>query len=299
VVKAIERDLPALAGRVEDVAPEEAEIEDVLRVHSEAHLAVVRSAVENAARTGRVHSIDADTRVSERSWEAALGAAGAAIHAVRSVAEGRHRNAFVATRPPGHHATSDRAMGFCLVNNVACAARWLQAHGAAGRILIVDWDVHHGNGTQDVFWEDPSVYFLSLHQSRHYPGTGRASERGAGAGEGFTHNVEIPAGTTPEAYLDAFDAALNVALDAMTPDFVLVSSGFDCLAGDPLGGLLLEPRHLHAMTRTVLRRIEPSASGRIVVCLEGGYDPARTGQGALAVIRALTGLEPPESHGGP
>jgi acetoin utilization deacetylase AcuC-like enzyme len=298
VVRAVERDLPALAGRVEELAPGEAETEDILRVHSEAHLAAVRSAVENAARTGRVTSIDADTRVSERSWEAAFGAVGAVIEALRSVAEASHRNGFVATRPPGHHATSDRAMGFCLFNNVACGARWLQAHGWADRVLIVDWDVHHGNGTQDVFWEDSSVFFLSIHQAPHYPGTGRESDRGAGPGEGFTHNVELPAGTSAEAYLDAFEAALDVALGAMEPDFVLVSSGFDCLAGDPLGGLLLEPHHIHAMTRTLLRRTEPSTAGRIVACLEGGYDPARTGQGALALIRALAGLEPPETTGG-
>jgi len=294
LARALERDLPALVDRVEEVAPGEAEAEDVLRVHSEAQMAGLRAATENAARTGRVVSIDADTRVSERSWDAAIGSVGAAIEGVRSVAEGRHRNAFVATRPPGHHATPDRAMGFCLFNNVACAARWLQAHGHADRILVVDWDVHHGNGTQDAFWEDPSIYFLSLHQSPHYPGTGRESERGAGPGEGFTHNVELPAGTTAQVYLGAFDAALEAALDVMVPDFVLVSAGFDCLAGDPLGGLLLEPHDLHAMTRILQRRTESSTAGRIVACLEGGYDPTRTGQGALSVIRALAGLESPE-----
>jgi acetoin utilization deacetylase AcuC-like enzyme len=183
-------------------------------------------------------------------------------------------------------------MGFCLVNNVACAARWLQAWGHAERILIVDWDVHHGNGTQAVFWEDPSVFYLSLHQAPHYPGTGRAGETGAGPGAGFTLNVELRPGTGRETYLERYEDALDRAFAALTPDFVLVSSGFDCLAGDPLGGLTLEPVDLHGMTRMLMERSEEACGGRIVVCLEGGYDPPRTGEGAVAVIRALASVPP-------
>lgn len=289
LARAVDRDMLALHGKVESLEPEAAALEDALRVHSEAQMATLRSAVEQAERTGEVVSLDADTRVSSASWDATMGALGAAIGGVQAVAEGFYRNAFVATRPPGHHATPERAMGFCFVNHVACAARWLQAHGHARRILIVDWDVHHGNGTQDVFWTDPTVFYLSLHQSPHYPGTGRASERGAGEGEGFTRNVEVRAGTPAPEYLERFGGALDEVLEVFTPDFVLVSSGFDCLAGDPLGELLLEPKDLHVMARMLMKRMEGREG--VVVCLEGGYDPARTSRGAVAVIRALAGVE--------
>jgi acetoin utilization deacetylase AcuC-like enzyme len=229
--------------------------------------------------------------VSAASWEAALGALGAAMEGARLVSDGTHRNAFVATRPPGHHATPDQAMGFCLVNHVACVARWLQETGRAERVLILDWDVHHGNGTQDVFWEDDTVFYLSLHQSPHYPGTGAERETGAGRGEGFTRNHEIAAGTSRAAYLDRYEGALADVFGRFSPDFVLVSAGFDCMAGDPLGGLLLEPEDLHAMTGALMRRADDACGGRIVALLEGGYDPPRTGQGAVAVIRALAGVD--------
>jgi acetoin utilization deacetylase AcuC-like enzyme len=234
--------------------------------------------------------LDADTVVSAASWDAVMGSSGAALTAVDAVARGAHRNAFVATRPPGHHATPDRAMGFCLFNHVAVAARWLQHHGLAERVLVVDWVVHHGNGTQDAFYEDPSVFSLSLHQSPHYPGTGRAAERGRGAGEGCTLNVEVAAGTSRERYLALYEEALDETFARFDPDFVLVSSGFDCLAGDPLGGLLLEPEDLHVMTRSLIGRADERCQGRVVALLEGGYDPARTGRGAVAVIRALAGV---------
>jgi acetoin utilization deacetylase AcuC-like enzyme len=181
-------------------------------------------------------------------------------------------------------------MGFCLFNGVATAARWLQAHGHARRVLIVDWDVHHGNGTQDIFWEDPSVFFLSLHMSPHWPGTGAATERGGGAGEGTILNVPLAPETSREAYRDAFEAALDRAFE-FEPDFVLVSSGFDALAGDPLGGLLLEPEDFHAMTRSVMARAGEACDGKVVALLEGGYDPRRTGLAAVAVIRALADIE--------
>lgn len=189
------KDLLTLHGRVEQMDAGDAETEDLLRVHSEAHVARVRE-VCLAAKAGQtLLSLDEDTKVSPASWEAAVGSAGAAISAASAIVEGRIASAFVAARPPGHHATPDRAMGFCLFNSVAVVARWLQVHGHAERVLIVDWDVHHGNGTQDAFYDDPSVFFLSLHQSPHYPGTGAAEERGAGEGEGYTLNVPLAAGT--------------------------------------------------------------------------------------------------------
>lgn len=286
----------ALTGRVDQVEPsagdEDALLESVYRVHTRAHVEGIREAVERAGRTGSVVELDADTKVSSASWAAALGSLNAALTAAGAVAEGRHRNAFVATRPPGHHATPDRVMGFCLFNHVAATARWLQHAGHAERVLIVDWDVHHGNGTQDIFWEDPSVFFLSLHQSPHWPGTGAATEVGAGAGQGFTLNVPLAPATSRRVWMQAYEAALDDVLGRFRPDYILVSSGFDALAGDPLGGQLLEPEDFHAATRSLLVRADAVCDGRVVALLEGGYDPKRTGLGAVAVIRALADVDP-------
>ena len=287
------RDLIALHGHVEQQTAADAELADLLRVHSEAHVARVREACRVARERDAIVSLDPDTKVSSASWAAAVGSAGTAIAAARAVAEGALETALVATRPPGHHATPDRPMGFCLFNNVAIAARWLQEHKRAERVLIVDWDVHHGNGTQDAFYDDPSVFYLSLHQWPHYPGTGSADERGLGAGAGFTLNVPLPAGTPRPEYMERFRASLDVALGIMTPDFVLVSAGFDVLAGDPLGGHRLEPEDLHAITRTIVEVGARACGGRVVALLEGGYDPARLGHGAVAVLRALADLEVP------
>jgi len=291
LASAVGKDLLTLHGRVEQRPAADATIDDLLRVHSEEQIARVREACAAAEESGRTASIDADTKVSAASWEAALGSAGTAIAAAEAVAKGELTNAFVATRPPGHHATPDTPMGFCLFNNVAVTARWLQSAGHAERVLIVDWDVHHGNGTQDAFYSDPSVFFLSVHQWPHYPGSGAAEETGAGPGVGYTLNVPLAAGTPAIEHRARFEEAVRAALGRFDPDFVLISAGFDCLAGDPLGGLMLEPDDLHAMTRFVVEEAASMCDGRVVALLEGGYDPARLGQGALSVIRALAGLE--------
>jgi acetoin utilization deacetylase AcuC-like enzyme len=287
------KDLLTLHGHVEQREAPEATQQEIERVHTPRQVRVVRDACAEAEASARIVSIDPDTKVSSASWDAAVGSAGAAIEAARSVADGRIENAFVAARPPGHHATPDQAMGFCLFNNVAVAARALQAEGLADRVLILDWDVHHGNGTQDAFYDDPSVYFVSLHQSPHYPGTGSAEETGVGDGVGTTLNVPLVAGTSPETHRDAFERAIDRARSTFDPDFVLVSAGFDCMAGDPLGGLLLEPEDLYQMTRRVIEVAAADCDHRVVALLEGGYDPKRLGDGVVAVIRALAGLEGP------
>ena len=194
-------------------------------------------------------------------------------------------------RPPGHHAQKDIGRGFCMFSNAALGAMHARQALGLDRVAVVDWDVHHGNGTQDAFLDDPSVFFLSLHQWPHYPGSGSAEERGVGAGEGFTLNVPVPAGTPAAAYRSLFERALRDVEDGFAPDFVLVSAGFDCMAGDPLGDLLLEPVDLHWMTCRVMALAERTCGGRVVALLEGGYAPPRLGAGAVAVIRGLAGLE--------
>ncbi|MCG6954440.1 MAG: histone deacetylase [Gemmatimonadetes bacterium] len=285
------KDMLALVGKVEQRECPDATPDDLLLVHTQEHVAYVRDMCHSADVQQKVLPLDPDTRVSPASWQAALGSAGATMEAARAVADGRLRSAFVAARPPGHHATPHRPMGFCLFNNVAVTARHLQATGRARRILIVDWDVHHGNGTQDAFYDDPTVFYLSLHQSPWFPGTGKVSETGRGSGTGTTLNVPLPAGTPRDAYMDVFHRSLDRALSDFTPDFMLVSSGFDALAGDPLGGQLLEPEDFHQMAKRTVEVADSVCGGRVVCVLEGGYEPARLGQATVEVIRALAGLE--------
>jgi acetoin utilization deacetylase AcuC-like enzyme len=269
--------------------------EELARVHSEAYLTRLKEAVDRAMEEERVIPIDSDTLVSGASWDAAAGSAGAALAAVEGIAAGLVRNAFVACRPPGHHATTTRPMGFCLLNHVAVAARHVQTSGLGSRVLIVDWDVHHGNGTQDAFYSDPDVFYLSLHQSPHFPGTGSEHETGAGSAEGTTLNVPLRPGTSREAYRSRFYGALEDVRARFEPDFILVSSGFDLLAGDPLGGLNEEPEDLYEFTSHLMEWAEEVCGGRLVVLLEGGYVPERIGEGSVAILRALAGLACPRA----
>ena len=293
ITKGIYRQTPDLQDRWLQVEASAAEPSALLRVHTEAHLETVRRAVERAEADGASIPLTADTVVSAASWEAALAAAGVAIDGVRTVLDGDAASAFALTRPPGHHATADEAMGFCLFNNVAVAARWAQKEAGVERVLILDWDVHHGNGTQDIFYEDPSVFYLSFHLSGHYPGTGASDERGAAAGEGTTRNYPFRHGVERDHYLEVYETAVPEALDAFDPELVLVSAGFDCLAGDPLGGLRLEPEDLHGMTRLLMEH--QRVDGRVVAALEGGYVPDRVADGVVQVVRALAGLPPAPS----
>jgi acetoin utilization deacetylase AcuC-like enzyme len=273
-----------------EVEAQPAGTEDLLRAHAPEHVALVRELAERAAQRGTLDWIDPETAVSGASFVAAMGAAGCAITAAELVVSGKAAAGFALARPPGHHAGYDRAAGFCLFNTVVVAARRLQAVGLVRRVLIVDWDVHHGDGTQAIVWDDPTIHYLSLHLFPHYPGTGAASERGGDPGAGTIRNVPLPPGTGAAEYRRRFSEALEASVRGFAPELVLVSAGFDCLAGDPLGGLLLEPADLHAITAELVDRTRASAGGRVVAVLEGGYVPERMGLGAVDVLRALAGL---------
>lgn len=216
--------------------------------------------------------LDEDTVLSAESFDVALAAAGTSLAAVDEVMAGRHANALCLVRPPGHHATRSRSMGFCLFNNVALAARHAQRAHGAGRILIVDWDVHHGNGTQDIFYDGDDVTFFSIHRFPFYPGTGREGETGTGKGLGATINVPIAFGTSRERYFELFEAGLSLAAARSKPDLVLISAGFDAHADDPVGNLGLTSADYDRLTEMVKDVAAVHAGGRIVSCLEGGYD---------------------------
>lgn len=278
-----------LAGRCVAVEAREATRAELRRIHTDAHIdAIAATATRDFAQ------LDPDTYACRDSNEAALLAAGGLIDLARAVGEGRLSNGFALLRPPGHHAEADRAMGFCLFNNVAVAAKAAQAWGAASavqdsgcarRVLIVDWDLHHGNGTQHSFWEDPSVLYFSTHQSPFYPGTGALDEIGGGAGRGFTVNVPFPPGCGDAEYLAAFDRVLLPLARAFAPDLVFVSAGFDAADGDPLGSMRISPAGYARMTQRLLSL----AGGRVVLALEGGYDLEAISLSAAASLRVLLG----------
>jgi len=283
----LEAALPDLLPEVVSAAGERLDPERLLLAHEESLVETVRSGVERAAERGEPVHLDADTVVSPASWDAALAAAGTAVAATRAVLAGRHRSAFCAIRPTGHHATPDRAMGFCLFNNAAVAAREALADGSVDRVLILDWDVHHGNGTQDIFYEDPDVFYLSVHQDPLYPGTGSARERGAGAGEGTTLNRPMPPGLPRERYVGALREAFEDVVDSFRPGLVLVSSGFDSARGDPLAGFTLEAEDFRALTLELARLTHVTTGGRLVSLLEGGYNTTTLGELAAAHVRGL------------
>src|SRR5580704_5898768 len=213
-----------------------------------------------------------DTVISARSFDAACSAAGSVLNAVDVLVKGEAPNVFCLNRPPGHHATPDRGMGFCLFNNIALGARYAQTKYDLDRILIADWDVHHGNGTQDIFYDDPSVFFFSTHQSPWYPGTGSASERGENEGEGATMNCPFSAGSGRNEILGAFRNRLLPAMKEYRPDLVLISAGFDSRAGDPLGQFLLSDEDFAELTSLLQEVADEHCAGRLISILEGGYN---------------------------
>ncbi|MEM8954550.1 MAG: histone deacetylase [Verrucomicrobiota bacterium] len=256
---------------------------EIVRCHHEDYFDLAKAEIE--AGNGMLST--GDTIVSPRSFEVAMRASGGVLNAVDQVMEGTLERAFCAVRPPGHHATPDRGMGFCVFNHIAVGARHAQAAHGIERVAIVDWDVHHGNGTQGIFVEDESVFFFSTHQYPWYPGTGAASERGLGRGEGTVLNMPFPAGTGMESIGDAFREGFGKAMERFQPELVMISAGFDSRAGDPLGQFRLRDEDFVELTKVMMGVAEAYGEGRIVSVLEGGYDLKGLGKAVGAHVEAL------------
>jgi acetoin utilization deacetylase AcuC-like enzyme len=282
--------LRAIARQLEDerfqalarVEAPKAQRNALLRVHPESYLC----ALEQAAPTSGLTALDSDTAMCPKTLEAAWRAAGGAVAAVDEVMGGTADTAFVAMRPPGHHACAETPMGFCFLNNVAAAARHARAAHGAERVAIVDFDVHHGNGTQDIFWADENVLFCSTHQAPFYPGSGARSETGD-----FNTIVNAPlfAGSSGDAFQEAFADVLLPRVDAFAPDLILISAGFDAHERDPLGGLRLTERDFGEVTKRLLDIADRRCKGRVVSVLEGGYDLEALARSVSAHLLALMG----------
>jgi len=279
---AVHRALAARAPQLAPLPPRPATDEELLRVHTPGHLEALARACGGAPAR-----LDPDTFTSPESLEVARLAAGSTVELARRVARGEHRAGLAAVRPPGHHAEAARPMGFCLLNNVAIAARALQREEGLERIAIVDWDVHHGNGTQHSFEEDPGVLYVSTHQSPHYPGTGDFAEAGRGPGRGATLNVPMPPGCGDPEYVGVFHRIVVPALRAFRPEIVLVSCGFDAHRDDPLAAMKLGAEGFGAIACLVRAAAGACCDGRVVLVLEGGYSDTGLEQGTGAVLDAL------------
>lgn len=280
-----------LVGAVGYVEGRRADLDELALVHERSYVALVE---EMAGRGGGW--LDADTAVSPGSWNAALAAAGSALAAVdMAFSKSGPRRSFCAVRPPGHHALRDRGMGFCIFGNVALAAHYARIRHGAERVLIVDFDVHHGNGTQALVEGTAGIHLVSMHQWPWYPGTGAAADRGP---LGTIWNLPRPAGLAPEEYLATLWRGVEAATEGFVPDLLLLSAGFDCLKGDPLGGFTLEPEHLGRLTHQLVERAEGWCEGRVLAVLEGGYRPERLAAGVVEVLRAMVGVAGSERAGG-
>ncbi len=274
-----------MAAEFVDVPARRAEKNELTLVHSERYIDMV------AATEGKPHcSLDPDTSTSPGSYEAALLAAGGLCQAVSMVISGELDNAFALVRPPGHHAERDRAMGFCLFNNVAVGAGYARKYHNLKRILIVDWDLHHGNGTQHSFEEDDSIFYFSTHQYPFYPGTGAFEEAGKGKGKGFTLNVPLSAGYGDGEYLEIFEKILKPAALKFKPELILVSAGFDIYMDDPLGGMRVTPEGFAGLTRSMMDISSQCCDGKLVLTLEGGYNLQGLRDSVKTVLKEMAGL---------
>lgn len=274
-----------LLDRLGRVAARAATEEELLLCHTREYLRTAKHDVQQ----GYGFLSTGDTDITSNSLDIARQAVGGVLNAVDAVLAGAAQNVFCAVRPPGHHATASRGMGFCLFNNVAIAARYAQRKHGVERVLIVDWDVHHGNGTQDMFYSDPTVFFFSTHQWPLYPGTGRADETGDGAAEGTTRNFPFPAGSGRKEVLGAVQNSLVPLAKRFRPELVLISAGFDSRTGDLLGRFTLTDRDFTDLTREVMGIADQYASGRVVSLLEGGYNLQGLALASAAHVEALSG----------
>ena len=275
-------DSSGLLSQVELLTPGEATSAALERNHTPEHLATIAR-----ASSGGLQPLCEDTIASPGTERAARLAAGGVVDAIDSVMTGRARNAFCPTRPPGHHAEKAVAMGFCFYNNVAVGAHHLRAVHGLDRVAIIDWDVHHGNGTQHSFEDDPSVFFFSIHQYPHYPGTGASRERGVGEGLGTTLNIPVTRGYGDRQYLEIFEQQLAPALEEFDPQFLLISAGFDAHRRDPLGDVELTENGYRALTKTMTGVAERCCGAKLVSVLEGGYDLEATAAASEEHVRAL------------
>jgi acetoin utilization deacetylase AcuC-like enzyme len=284
-LRAIYDDLDARAPKgTRFAAPREATPDELERVHHASHI----ERIAQTAGAGRT-PLDPDTATNERSYEAALLAAGSVVQAAETVVAGKARGAFALVRPPGHHAERDRAMGFCLFNNVAVAAAHATARLGCRRVLVLDPDVHHGNGTQHAFWTRPDVLYVSSHRYPFYPGTGALEEMGEGEGRGFTVNLPLAAGAGDGDLLFLYREVAEPIVEEYRPDLILVSAGFDTWKRDPLGGMAVTEEGFAALYALFAKWTETHCPGRLVLALEGGYDPAGLVAGVRAALGAATG----------
>jgi len=292
-IEAIRRGLARWKGGAAALDPRPATLEEIAYVHEERYIESV------AATAGRAATLfDPDTRASARSFETALLAAGGLLALVEAIQAGRCDSGFALVRPPGHHAERSRAMGFCFFNNVAIAAEHLIRVAGLDRILVIDWDLHHGNGTQNHFYRDSRVLYCSVHQYPYYPGSGSVHEVGEEDGEGYTVNVPLPAGCGDPEYLDVFDRILVPIGLAFAPQFVLVSCGFDCHARDPLGGMRVSTGGLVGLLERVKRIAAQCSQGKLALVLEGGYDLSVLEQAVPMLLDGLASDAPPQEPEG-
>ncbi|BCA54315.1 histone deacetylase [Nitrospira sp. KM1] len=271
------------ASRLVRIEAREAEDEWITHVHSPDYVAAL---ARHAPTVGRI-SLDPDTSMSPGSLKAAYWAAGGVLAGADAIMNGQLDHVFCAVRPPGHHAEAGRAMGFCFFNNVAIAARYLQKKYCLKRVLIVDWDVHHGNGTQHSFEDDPSIFFFSTHQFPHYPGSGRTTEKGTGSGQGYTLNVPMESGGGDDEYRMIFETVLVPVADEFKPEFVIISAGFDAHHEDPLASMALTESGYAALTQIVVSIAKRHCGARILSSLEGGYNLRALGASVDAHLTAL------------
>jgi acetoin utilization deacetylase AcuC-like enzyme len=282
---------PDMKGNFMDVPVRMAEREELLMIHSQDYVDILE-ATDGKSST----YLDPDTQTSSGSYKAALLAAGGLCEAISMVDSGELENAFALIRPPGHHAEKSRAMGFCLFNNVAIGARYAQENLGLDRILIADWDLHHGNGTQHVFEDDPSILYFSTHQYPYYPGTGSYVEVGTGKGEGFTVNVPLSTGYGDGEFLTIFERILRPVALEFDPDIILVSAGFDIFKGDPLGGMNVTPNGFAGLTGSIMDIADECCDGKVIITLEGGYHIQGQSDSVKAVLKELSGKVKTDSN---